>query len=127
MSTIDWPEAESQTYVLVQDGQVRVDGDHADSGQRSASYDVPTARQRAAAHRKLADALDAAADHVLATRVSATFAVLERLIGSHNRLGDTEAITAAVTNVRALLDSVVDDEAFLPTPEQPAIEAPQIT
>jgi hypothetical protein len=116
MSTIDWPEGESQTYVNVEDGQVRVDGDHADSGQRTASYDVPTARQRATAHRQLADALDAAADRILATRVSDTFAGLERLIGTHNRLGDTDAITAQVAKVRALLDGLQ------PEPEQPALE-----
>jgi len=125
VSTIDWPEGESQTYVRVEDGLVRVEGDHADTGQRSAAYDVPSARARAAAHRQLADAMDAAADHILSTRVSEAFAALERLIDSHNRLGDAEAITDQVAKVRALLDGVVIDE----TPALPAADlaAPTIT
>lgn len=111
MSTITWPEDESQTYVLVEGDKVRVDGDHADTGQRTATYDVPAARARAAAHRALADAMDAAADHILSTRISGAYATLERLIDSHNRLGDAEAITAQVAKVRALLDgaAVVDE------------------
>lgn len=123
MSTIDWPEGESQTFVLIEDNKVRVDGDHADTGQRSALYDVPTARARAAAHRLLADALDHAADHILATRLTESFARLERLIESHDRLGDAEEIAHATATVRALLDGT--EPPALPTPALE--EAPVIT
>lgn len=116
MSTIDWPEGESQTYVNVEDGQVRVDDDHKALGKRSTTLAPADARQLAVAHRRLADALDNAADRALATRVEQTFARLEALIGTHNRLGDTDAVTAQVAKVRALLDGLE------PEPEQPALE-----
>lgn len=64
MATIDWPAELSQTYVNVDAEGIRVDDDHQAHGQVSAHYDPATARQLAGAHRQLADALDAAADHL---------------------------------------------------------------
>jgi hypothetical protein len=126
MSTIDWPEGESQTYVITEDGMVRVDGDHADTGQRSAVYDVPAARARAAAHRALADAIDTAADHLTVTRVSAAFAALERLLVAEP---DMDAVKAAAANVRALIEETETGEpqpwAAMPAPA--ADQVPVIT
>lgn len=121
MSTIDWPTDLSQTYVRVEDGNVVVEDDHQSSGQHTDAHDPVTARQLAAAHRALADALDAAADHIVASRISATYALLERAIAG----GDEANIKATAANVRRMIDDVRDDTAWQPAPE-PAVE-PVIT
>lgn len=126
MPTIHWPDSgASQSYVNVVDGQVRVDDDHEETGQRSTTMDPAAARRLAAAHRSLADALDGAADHISATmRIDHTFAVLERAIAG----GDTAMVTAAATNVRALIEEARTGEpaTMLPLPEVTE-PAPSIT
>lgn len=64
MRTIDWPDDNTQTYVNGDlAGQViTVDNDHQAIGRHSARMDAPRARELAASHRAVADALEAAAD-----------------------------------------------------------------
>lgn len=122
MSTIDWPAGQSQTYVLATAEGVEVQDDHQASGQHAAVHDVATARQLAVSHRAVADALDAAADHLVATRVSATFAVLERLLAG----GDMDAIQRAAVNVRGLLDELATGEPYTPLASPEPVTVPAL-
>ncbi len=120
MATIDWPGSASQSYVNVADGQIRLDDDHEHTGQRSTVLDPAGARRLAAAHRSLADALDAAADHISATiRVDHTFAVLERAIAG----GDAAMVATGAANVRALIEEARTGEPAILQP-MPVVTKP---
>jgi len=66
MKTISWPAELTQTYVNVNipDRTITIDDDHQAVGKHSAQCGPSGARELAAAHRAVADALDAAADAI---------------------------------------------------------------
>lgn len=64
MKTIDWPDDMTQSYVNIDLPRriIMLDDDHQAVGKHSAELGVDGARQLAASHHAMGEALDAAAD-----------------------------------------------------------------
>lgn len=115
--------AGGQSYVNVTgDGKVRIE--RADVVQPEGDLDARSARARAVELRAEADALDSAADHVLANHLDHTFAVLERLIVGPGPAWSFDDVRTAAANVRGLLEEATTGEPYEPaTLPTPALEA----